>query len=248
LAFQEAEAKAVIAHSGSTNVIPCTLRKPDRCCHRSCSTPFESDRTTISASTRIACSSPRLSHVPFGSGGRLGIATSSYHRGHMARFRAYFGWIESWLPQWQQKNRICISGRDGWFGESEVQPEQIWTFPEGLLGFGDVHEYVLLRHGEFECLQAVQDPALAFRLVDPPHKVSVGPVDLASIKLTDAAKVLVKIVAVICEGRVTANAVRHGSPDDTAHGRGDPRLAACDTLTTAVSRCARGANHPQRSV
>lgn len=102
------------------------------------------------------------------------------------------------------------------FGEIEVSEEQLWTFPEGLLGFGSVRQYVLLEHpggtGEFEWLQAIEQPHLAFALVNPllflpDYKVNVRTIDLASIQLTDMAKGVVKTIIVIRKNptRISAN-------------------------------------------
>jgi len=102
------------------------------------------------------------------------------------------------------------------FGALEVSEAQLWTFPEGLLGFGTVTEYALLEHpggsSEFEWLQSVQQPHLAFALIDPllfkpDYQGTVRPLDLGSINLTDMNKGLVKTIVVVRKDptRVTAN-------------------------------------------
>jgi len=55
------------------------------------------------------------------------------------------------------------------YGEIEVNERQRITFPEGLIGFEDVHEYFLIdsKEGPFYWLQAGEFPELAFLLVDP---------------------------------------------------------------------------------
>lgn len=54
-------------------------------------------------------------------------------------------------------------------GIIEYDPEQVITFDEGILGFPGLHEYVLLEHtkGVFMWLQSLEEPALAFLVVDP---------------------------------------------------------------------------------
>lgn len=57
------------------------------------------------------------------------------------------------------------------FGELEVNPEAILTFPRGLPGFESSNRYQLL-HEDKEgpvvfFLQSVDDPAVAFSIVDP---------------------------------------------------------------------------------
>jgi flagellar assembly factor FliW len=56
------------------------------------------------------------------------------------------------------------------FGRLAVDPAEVITLPRGLFGFPAAHRYVLLDHtpgGPFKWLQSVDDPALAFVVVDP---------------------------------------------------------------------------------
>ncbi len=56
------------------------------------------------------------------------------------------------------------------FGTIPLDPERILTFPEGLLGFPGHTRYLLLETGEnslFYWLQSIDDPALAFVVMDP---------------------------------------------------------------------------------
>lgn len=56
------------------------------------------------------------------------------------------------------------------FGEIEIDPQRIITFPKGLLGFPDYQTYVLIEPGEdtyFFWLQSTQTPDLAFVVTDP---------------------------------------------------------------------------------
>lgn len=54
-------------------------------------------------------------------------------------------------------------------GTVEYEDDQVLEFEEGILGFPDLHEYVLIDHekGPFIWLQSLEDPGLAFVLVDP---------------------------------------------------------------------------------
>lgn len=59
------------------------------------------------------------------------------------------------------------------FGAIEVQPESIITFPNGLVGFEDLKQYHLI-HEAVEntptasfTLQSMQDPNVAFQIIDP---------------------------------------------------------------------------------
>ncbi len=61
----------------------------------------------------------------------------------------------------------CRSSR---FGSFEVKDESVLTFPSGLLGFHEQTRYVILDHdtdAPFKWLQAVDDPDLAFVIMDP---------------------------------------------------------------------------------
>lgn len=56
------------------------------------------------------------------------------------------------------------------FGQVEVDDERIIVFPDGLLGFPDVKNFVLLQtneEGTFFWLQSVDRPELAFVVSDP---------------------------------------------------------------------------------
>jgi flagellar assembly factor FliW len=60
-------------------------------------------------------------------------------------------------------------------GPLEVAENQIITFGEGILGFGDFHRYVLLARPEtapLALLQCVDQPELAFLVTDPTSLVS----------------------------------------------------------------------------
>ena len=56
-------------------------------------------------------------------------------------------------------------------GEISYEPHELITFPDGLFGFETYHSYLLIRleddHGSPFCLQSVEEPDLAFILVDP---------------------------------------------------------------------------------
>ncbi len=58
------------------------------------------------------------------------------------------------------------------FGELEVSPEKVITFPNGLVAFEDAKRFTLI-HEEGEAiantftLQSLDDSALAFQIVDP---------------------------------------------------------------------------------
>lgn len=57
------------------------------------------------------------------------------------------------------------------FGELDINPETILTFPQGLPGFENCTRYQLLHEGKegpvVFYMQSLDDPAVAFSIVDP---------------------------------------------------------------------------------
>jgi len=83
------------------------------------------------------------------------------------------------------------------YGEIEVNEKQRVRFPEGIIGFKDIHDYFLLdsREGPFYWLQAQKDPDLAFLLIDPrlfvpDYRLEVPESDLKSIGIKTEDDVL----------------------------------------------------------
>lgn len=101
------------------------------------------------------------------------------------------------------------------FGEIEVREDEVIEVPEGLLGFGNQRRYILLEDPEqnpFLWFQSLDDPALAFVLVDPAlffpsYRVAVPREEIANLKLTDVAEARILVVVVVAAdpGRITAN-------------------------------------------
>lgn len=56
------------------------------------------------------------------------------------------------------------------FGEVEYDPQQTVHFPQGLLGFGELRDFIVMpnrKEGPLFWIQSVDDPAIAFVLTDP---------------------------------------------------------------------------------
>ncbi|OQW35784.1 MAG: hypothetical protein A4E19_16170 [Nitrospira sp. SG-bin1] len=107
----------------------------------------------------------------------------------------------------------CASTR---FGSFEVHDESILTFPSGLLGFPEQQRYVILDHdteAPFKWLQSVEEPALAFVILDPAlfypdYHVDVPPDALAEIRAgerEDLALVVILTIPSDDPSRITAN-------------------------------------------
>ncbi|HEU4685417.1 MAG TPA: flagellar assembly protein FliW [Nitrospira sp.] len=108
---------------------------------------------------------------------------------------------------------ICTSTR---FGRFEVNEESIVTFPSGLLGFLDQRRYVILDHdtdAPFKWLQSVDEPGLAFVIIDPAdvasgYSIKFLPETLAEIHATEQDPLSVAVILTIPSedpAAVTAN-------------------------------------------
>jgi flagellar assembly factor FliW len=107
----------------------------------------------------------------------------------------------------------CRSTR---FGSFEIRDESILTFPSGLLGFPEQQRYVILDHdteAPFKWLQSVDEPGLAFVILDPTifhadYRVDVSADALTEIRdgeETDVALVVILTIPSDDPSRITAN-------------------------------------------
>ncbi len=94
------------------------------------------------------------------------------------------------------------------FGELEVKEEDMIVFPSGILGFEDVHRYVLLEHSDdsvFHILQGVDDPAVAFVLIDPrtfrpDYRAEIDREQVALLELDDEDDAVVLAIVTVPAG------------------------------------------------
>jgi flagellar assembly factor FliW len=99
------------------------------------------------------------------------------------------------------------------FGLIEVDDRQKITFPDGLYGFEELTEYVIMdaEHQPFYWLQSVDDKETAFILINPfifrkDYEVNVENEELAEIGINSPEKALIfVIVTVNPNGVMTAN-------------------------------------------
>ena len=100
-------------------------------------------------------------------------------------------------------------------GEVQVEDGSVIRFADGIPGFEEFHDYVLLAVAEvapFEWLQSVDEPALAFAVVDP-HAVCsdyvprLGRGDLTAVGLEDEAEGLLRVILTLSDDpeQITAN-------------------------------------------
>jgi flagellar assembly factor FliW len=89
------------------------------------------------------------------------------------------------------------------FGELEVADNDIITFPQGILGFEAVKEYILLEgSGAFRFLQAVGEPDLTFVVIDPReivrgYKAEVPNSEVEDIGITEPKEAAILAIATI---------------------------------------------------
>jgi flagellar assembly factor FliW len=99
------------------------------------------------------------------------------------------------------------------YGLIEVDERQKVVFPEGLYGFEDYNEYIIMdaEQQPFYWLQAINDKETAFVLINPflfrkDYEVNVDNEDLAQIGITSPDKALIFVIVTIPpEGAMTAN-------------------------------------------
>jgi flagellar assembly factor FliW len=101
------------------------------------------------------------------------------------------------------------------FGDLEVRDEDLIVVPEGLLGFASCKRYVLLEDPQqepFLWFQSLDDPALAFVLVDPQiffpaYQVAISREEISDLGIEDPAEARILVILVVSEdpARITAN-------------------------------------------
>jgi flagellar assembly factor FliW len=102
------------------------------------------------------------------------------------------------------------------FGTVEVDPSQVLTFPEGLIGFPEYHEFVVMDFEvKDECvrwLQAASEPDLGFvvmgpKAVFPDYDPEFSGADLSTLEVTAPDDLVVLSVVTIPKDvrKMTAN-------------------------------------------
>ncbi len=101
------------------------------------------------------------------------------------------------------------------FGEIELQDEKIISMPSGLLGFEHAKRYILLNHskeGPYMWFQAIDDPSLAFILIDPlffrpDYKININKGEITEIGITNEKNVVILAIVTLRDDpqKMTAN-------------------------------------------
>lgn len=93
------------------------------------------------------------------------------------------------------------------FGEIAVAVEKIITFPKGLLGFEHCRRYCLIvdeQTAPLVYMQSLEDPALAFVVVDPrvfypDYKVEIDPNEIAELEVGDVEDITTWVIVTVPE-------------------------------------------------
>jgi flagellar assembly factor FliW len=98
----------------------------------------------------------------------------------------------------------------------QIDERTIIYFPNGLLGFPDIKHYVIFEHDQdvpFKWLQATDEPALAFVIMDPflflpDYQVEIQEQDMQELRVHDTSQVSIFVILTIPAGQpacMTAN-------------------------------------------
>lgn len=100
------------------------------------------------------------------------------------------------------------------FGEIEYNPDNLLHFPEGMVGFPELHDFIVMpnqKEGPLFWIQSVDDPDIAFVLTDPSNfflDYAIAP-DEAERKTLEIAKeddfFLLAVVTVPPDQNITLN-------------------------------------------
>ena len=89
------------------------------------------------------------------------------------------------------------------FGQVEINENLVITLPEGIVGFEDLKQYIILdnfdKESPFKWFQSIDDPSLAFVITDPlmfvpEYKAKVSKEEIRNIKLSDASKAVIVVI------------------------------------------------------
>lgn len=91
------------------------------------------------------------------------------------------------------------------FGEIEVNEEDLINMPEGLIGFPELNQFILLDHdtdSPFKWLQSVGDPEMAFVVISPlsfrpDYLVEVTEEEVSNLKLVNSEQAVISVIVTI---------------------------------------------------
>lgn len=101
------------------------------------------------------------------------------------------------------------------FGELEVNPDDIITFPQGIPAFEHLRKFIIIDHqpdSPFHYLQSLEEGELTFVMAEPlvffqDYQVKLSKSDLADIGIDDEKEAVVLVIVTIPEKpkQMTAN-------------------------------------------
>jgi len=102
------------------------------------------------------------------------------------------------------------------FGEIEIDKEKIFSFPDGLLGFEEDREFVIINNEDpeipFQWLQSLRNPDLAFVIINPflvypNYDIRISKAVRDKLKIEDEKDVAIYSIVVVPEDmeKMTAN-------------------------------------------
>jgi flagellar assembly factor FliW len=101
------------------------------------------------------------------------------------------------------------------FGTIEIDSDQVFTFPMGMLGFAKLKQYVVIDHTEdspFKWLQSIEESSLAFIITDPvffrpDYQIKVRRSELSMLEVKSEDDLVVSVIMTIPDNpqNMTAN-------------------------------------------
>lgn len=106
------------------------------------------------------------------------------------------------------------------FGEITVDAQLIITVPKGLLGFESSRRFVIIETPDsepFKWFQSLDDPALAFVIVNPlvffaDYRIDVDPRELGELELADPGSVMTYVIVSVPDGDMSRMSVNLQGP------------------------------------
>lgn len=105
-------------------------------------------------------------------------------------------------------------------GKRMIDTDKVITFPRGLMGFEEQHEFILLQIRDdalFLVLQSLQDPNLGLLVGDPytflpEYRIKLGDAEQAMLQVQDAKEVTVLVTVSIPPGHPESTALNLTGP------------------------------------
>jgi flagellar assembly factor FliW len=110
-------------------------------------------------------------------------------------------------PAGQESENIRLKLETMSFGNLEYEEQAVIQLLEGMLGFPKLKKYILVEEPEsqpFKWLQSVEDPYVAFAVVDPHtlfkgYRCAIELDDVRTLEISDQAEVTTLAVVVLAE-------------------------------------------------